>query len=483
MTPSTDSPQPLPRSARDWLLRAGDFLDRGYIENARLALRQSDAMAPDEAPIYRGLAAGYRAAGLEREAAVAEMAALAYEQQSAAMLYNLGTSFLMTQRPVPAERWYRACLRMAPDLVGAHQNLASIMELDGRRDYARHHRDQAYGRQSMFFDECADAALTLTAPLTVLILCTAATGNVPYDWLLPQTRYRRIRWVMEYATEEQFAALPEFDCIFNAIGDTDVSAASHAALQRLLATTSKPLLNPPQAVELTSREAMADTLGAIAQVVAPQALRLERAYGPGELAQYLDEEGMRAPLLLRPPASHGGKGLVLVDNDDSLARVACRAGWHVCAFHDTRSVDGYWRKYRVIFVGGKPYPYHLAIADHWLVHYRSADMLSDQWKRDEELRFLNHPAAVLGWSAMQALRRIAKSVALDFWGIDFTLTGDGRVLVFEANATMLVHREEFHAELAYRNPFVQKILDAFALHMATRAASQAMLPRTLRKAG
>ena len=481
MTPPTDLPQLLPKSAGDWLLRAGDFLDRGYIENARFSLRQSDVMAPDEAPIYRGLSVGYRAAGLEQEAVVAEMAALAYEQRSADMLYNLATSFLMTQRPVPAERWYRACLRMAPGMVGAHQNLASIMELDGRREHARHHRDQAYGRQSMFFDDCRDA--TLGATPTVLILCTAATGNVPCDWLLPQTRYRRIRWVMEYATEAQFAALPEFDCIFNAIGDADVSAASRLAVERLIAMTDKPLLNAPQAVEQTSRARMPTTLGDIPNLVVPQALQLTRAYAPGELAQHLHAQGMQAPLLLRPPASHGGKGLVLIGSDTELARASCGAGWHASAFHDTRSADGCWRKYRVIFVGGKPYPYHLAIADRWLVHYRSADMLSQQWKRDEELRFLNHPAAVLGWSAMQALRRIAGSVALDFWGIDFTVQDDGRVVVFEANATMLVHREEFHAELAYRNVFVQKILDAFAGQLSMRAAAQSVPPQALRRAG
>ena len=467
----------LPRTSRDWLLRAGDFLDRGYVENARLALRQSDAMAPDEAPIYRGLAVGYRAAGLAQEADVAEMAALAYEQQSPAMLYNLATSYLMTQRPAPVERWYRACLRMAPGMIEAHQNLASIMELDGRHDHARYHRDQAYGRQSMFIDEGADGAMT------VLILCAAATGNVPYDWLLPQTQYRRIRWVMEYATEEQFSALPAFDCIFNAIGDADVSAVSQQAVQKLLAMTDKPVFNMPGIIESTSREAMAATLSGIPDMVVPQAVYLEREHGPGELATHLREQGMAVPLLLRPRASHGGKGLVLCDSDEALTKTSCEAGGHASAFHDFRSTDGHFRKYRVIFVDGKPYPYHLAIAGRWLVHYRSADMLSQQWKRDEELRFLQYPAAVLGWGAMQALRRMAKAVELDFWGVDFSLLENGRLLVFEANATMLVHREEFHAELAYRNAFVQKILDAFGAMIHRRVAPAKDLLQVMRRTG
>lgn len=425
------------------------------MENARLALRQADAMAPDESSIYRGLAAGYRAAGLESEAVVSEMAALAYEQHCALMLYNLATSFLMTQRPVAAERWYRACLRLDPDLVGAHQNLASIMEMDGRRDFARYHRQQAYGRQSMFFDT-ADGA-----QLTVLILCTEATGNVPCEWLLPQTRYNRIRWIMEYASDAQFDTLPDFDFIFNAIGDQDVSDASSVAVKRLLQVCDKPILNMPYAVARTARQMMPALFANLHHVLVPKAVRVAWQDG-NALSQSLRELGMAPPLLLRPGAAHGGKGLKRCESFAEVIEFQTDAATvHACAFHDFRSADAYYRKYRVIFIGGKPFPYHLAISSNWLVHYAGADMLAHQWKLDEELRFLKYPAAVLGWGAMQALRQIGSRLDLDFCGIDFSLLPDGRLLVFEANATMLVHLEDFHVQLQFKNPYVQRILDAF----------------------
>ena len=62
---------------------------------------------------------------------------------------------------------------------------------------------------------------------------------------------------------------------------------------------------------------------------------------------------------------------------------------------------------------------------------------------------------------MQALRSMGRRLELDFFGVDCSILPDGRLLVFEANATMLVHLEEFHAELQFKNPYVQKILDAF----------------------
>jgi hypothetical protein len=52
-------------------------------------------------------------------------------------------------------------------------------------------------------------------------------------------------------------------------------------------------------------------------------------------------------------------------------------------------------------------------------------------------------------------------MGLDYCGVDFALLPDGRVLLFEANATMLVHPEDEDGVLARKNPYVARILDAF----------------------
>jgi glutathione synthase/RimK-type ligase-like ATP-grasp enzyme len=71
---------------------------------------------------------------------------------------------------------------------------------------------------------------------------------------------------------------------------------------------------------------------------------------------------------------------------------------------------------------------------------------------------------------MQALSEIAQRIDLDFCGVDFSLLPDGRILLFEANATMLVHLEEFHPELQFKNRHVQGILDAFNHMLVERLA-------------
>jgi hypothetical protein len=96
------------------------------------------------------------------------------------------------------------------------------------------------------------------------------------------------------------------------------------------------------------------------------------------------------------------------------------------------------RKYRVMFIGGVAYPLHLAISADWKVHYFTAAMAANPDFRREEHRFLDDMPGVLGERAMDALTRIQSMLGLDYAGIDFALAPDGSLLLFEANATMVI---------------------------------------------
>ena len=88
-------------------------------------------------------------------------------------------------------------------------------------------------------------------------------------------------------------------------------------------------------------------------------------------------------------------------------------------------------------------------------------MLGQADKQAEEARFLSDAQAVLGAQAWQALEAVGARLELDYAGIDFALLADGRMLVFEANATMLVRREPPGSELAYKNAYIATLEDAF----------------------
>ena len=97
-------------------------------------------------------------------------------------------------------------------------------------------------------------------------------------------------------------------------------------------------------------------------------------------------------------------------------------------------------------------------------------MAADPARISEELAFLAHPESVLGARPMAAIRAIGERLDLDYGGVDFGLTADGRVLVFEANATMLAHLEPENGPFAAKNAFVRPIIDAFQARLAVLAA-------------
>ena len=179
---------------------------------------------------------------------------------------------------------------------------------------------------------------------------------------------------------------------------------------------------------------------------------------------------MACPVLVRPISTQGGHGMALLDTPDKLAGMTVddADAFYFIGFNDYRSADGYYRKYRMIFVDREVYPYHLAISKKWLVHYYSADMLEAPWKRDEEERFLTDPRAALGAKAMDAITAIARRMDMDYAGIDFSLLADGRVIVFEANATMLVHLHDPIDQFPYKYVHVPAIIAAFEAMVARR---------------
>jgi hypothetical protein len=101
------------------------------------------------------------------------------------------------------------------------------------------------------------------------------------------------------------------------------------------------------------------------------------------------------------------------------------------------------------------------------VHYFTAEMQRDAGYRREEKAFLDHMPEVIGARAMAALAGIGVRLGLDYGGVDFGLSPDGRVLLFEANATMVIIPPDPDPMWDYRRPAIA----------AARHAAQRMLLR------
>jgi glutathione synthase/RimK-type ligase-like ATP-grasp enzyme len=181
---------------------------------------------------------------------------------------------------------------------------------------------------------------------------------------------------------------------------------------------------------------MAQLLSGLEGAVIPRTVRCNRR---DVLAGHIPP--LSFPLLLRPIGSHGGKGLIRVDNMDTLMHEAAAMvapSIYLTEYYPFASDDGFWRKYRVIFVGGTWFAYHLSIGQDWLNHYFRTDTNRVALLHAEESHFLLNPEAVLGTLASRALQLLPQRVGLQYFGVDFALDKAGRMIVFECNAAMRV---------------------------------------------
>jgi hypothetical protein len=102
----------------------------------------------------------------------------------------------------------------------------------------------------------------------------------------------------------------------------------------------------------------------------------------------------------------------------------------------------------------------VAISSDWKIHYFTAEMAENAAHRAEDAEFLENMPGVLGARAIEALTRIQATLDLDYAGIDFGLSPSGDILLFEANATMVVNPPEPDERWAYRRPAVDRIFAA-----------------------
>ena len=91
--------------------------------------------------------------------------------------------------------------------------------------------------------------------------------------------------------------------------------------------------------------------------------------------------------------------------------------------------------------------------------------------RAEEALFLADPHGVLGVRTLAALDEVARILDLDYGGVDFGLDAQGRVVAFEANATMAVYIPAVGEQWAYRRPPYDAIIAAVRALIAGRAVT------------
>jgi glutathione synthase/RimK-type ligase-like ATP-grasp enzyme len=178
------------------------------------------------------------------------------------------------------------------------------------------------------------------------------------------------------------------------------------------------------------------------------------------------------PLIARPVGSHAGHGLQKLDDAGALpAYLAERpeAEFYLSRFVDYRSADGLFRKYRIVFIDGRPFACHMAITDQWMIYYLNANMKESAAKRAEEAAFMTGFDGDFARRHGPALAAIAARVGLDYFGIDCAETAGGDLLVFEGDIAMIVHAMDSPEIFPYKPPQMRKVFAAFRAMLHRRS--------------
>ena len=397
-------------------------------------------------------ATGYRTA-----ARTAYAEAVARHPDDPMSRVNLGNVVYESGEFAAAREHYETALRFDPGHVEAHQGLAYVLAELGDEEGAEWHRRKAFENRSvMAMPYRGDGP-----PVSLLLLVSSVGGNIPTRNLLDDRVFQTFVVVPEFYDPK--VPLPPHQVVFNAIGDADSSAPALAAAQSLVALTTAPVINPPSAVMATGRADHA-RLAQLPGVVMPLTVTLPRELlSSPEAAATVARHGFRFPLLVRTPGFHTGRHFLRVENPESLASAVAELPGReltVIEFLNARGADGKVRKYRVMMIDGQLYPLHVAISSHWKIHYFTAEMAEREDHRAEDAEFLANMPGVVGPRAMEALAQIQATLGLDYAGIDFGLSATGDLLLFEANATMVVNPPEPDERWAYRRPAVERIFTA-----------------------
>jgi hypothetical protein len=271
--------------------------------------------------------------------------------------------------------------------------------------------------------------------------------------------------------------LPDHDVALVAVAESNENQALLGELAALVHSWPRPVVNSPQHIARLTRDGTWALLKSAPGVAIPMNARIDRrsferiARGEAPIENVL--EGCTFPIIARPLDSHAGEGLCKLESNaemDAYLRERAEGEFYIAPFVDYRGPDGLFRKYRIALIDGRPYAVHMAISEHWMIHYLNADMMGSAEKRAEEARFMASFDEEFAVRHATALRAIAERVDLDYIPLDCGETRDGKLLLFETGTNMVVHAMDAPDLFPYKRPQMEKVFGAFQAMLRKRMA-------------
>jgi tetratricopeptide (TPR) repeat protein len=330
----------------------------------------------------------------------------------------------------------------------------------------------AYARAAEIQPLIRRPAVKSPADFRVMALYAPFGGNTPTEYLFKHADYDTDTLaVFENKSYDADVFRQGVHLVVNLISDVDQAGAMLPQAAELVERLGLPTINDPRKILRTTRDSVAELLQGIDDCHVPRIVR--QATGSElSIADLKAALPGASSVLARPVGTHGGDDFDKIDSAEELAAYLAKPAdtdRYFIEYADYRSADGFFRKYRFIFIEDEVLPYHLAICDDWKVHHVNTDMANQVWMQQEEAAFLDEPTRVFTEKHYQALREIQRRIGLEYCGIDCAIDSKGDLLVFEVNASMLVHDDV--GDFPYKYPAVRRIKAAFDAMMARFAGT------------
>ncbi|MES2071727.1 MAG: RimK family alpha-L-glutamate ligase [Pseudomonadota bacterium] len=364
-----------------------------------------------------------------------------------------------------------------PEDANALMDLSTILYMLGNREVAAATQSEAL-KLARFYQ--LPTAAGKQAKLRVLALMVPGDfmANTPIEFLLEDSD---VALDLMYVLPDQPLPelVPDHDVLFIAVGEAEHTHALLAQLAQETRDWPRPVLNRAEHSLNLSRDKVADLLGNAGGICMPVTTRVDRQtlerVATEQIAPLSLLDDGDFPIIVRPVGSHAGHGLMkLLTASDVRAYLDNMQEelFFISRFVDYRNADGLFRKYRIVLVEGKPFLCHMAVSEHWMIHYLNAGMAESQAKRDEEAQAMAGFDAGFAERHKDAFAQIYQKFGLDYVGIDCAETADGKFLVFEVDTSMIVHGMDPVELYPYKPAAMRKVFDAFRALLA-RAAVQA----------
>ncbi|WP_162914026.1 hypothetical protein [Taklimakanibacter lacteus] len=290
------------------------------------------------------------------------------------------------------------------------------------------------------------------APLFIMEACSSArlhfSENVPATLLRKMNDEYRFLSIFPEANSAKAAlsGLPRPQIIINNWTNSEVLSRSNELefIADYADSFGLPVINHPRRACLTTRQRNAERLTGIPGLVVPQIMRIANEPQKRPLLVRVIGEELGFPVIIRSPFTQEGAETVKIETPGELAYYLSTSKspqLYAIEYIHNPVPEGAYRKIRAVVIGGELLMLHVRFGPLWNVH-RAKDkrnLMAFDTRGTAfalALNILRRPEETLGKPAMTALREISARTPLDYFGIDFDLLPDGRILFFETNAAM-----------------------------------------------